>query len=348
MSSAFLVLVLFASSGAVGAVGKSLDVPLGECHNCEVHCFQDCTAQYYREVMLADRRDDELKQRMLRENGGAHLSARGLAGVSLPSLLGVKDQLPHGDSLDKYIAWRQGKSVDQFQQCLVDDKCSTHDVQASKASPGCHGTSLLATGSQPRCASTEQPCSQKCAANAVKSSTALMQSTSLRKGSGFPHAPVERGAFGNGQMTLDFCFKSCLAVTCGCSGAPGFEKINKIWGQIKQNEAAKEPVVDTTATWQYREATQVECAKGLPGKKVNKGLYASFGSGAYEEICTQEYFDAFYGVAYSKVPELLKKCKSKATDDMNFGCIWTGYKCMMAADTPAMPCFVRYKRDPTM
>jgi len=323
MTCARALLVLLAASGTSSVWAKARDVPLGECHNCEVHCFQDCTERFHQEVIQGDRREYELKQRMLKENGGGSLSARGLAGVSLIEETKTK--------------------VGQFEQCLAEEKCPTHDVLTG-AAKGCHSSSLLATEGK-KCASGDQPCAQKCAAKASATSKSFMQVKSLRKS--FPHAPVDRGAFEKGEMTLDFCFKGCLAVVCGCSGAPGFSKINKLWGQIKKNDASGEPVVDTPATWQYRETEQAECANGIPGKKVNKGLYASFGSGTYTEVCTKEYFDSFYGPAYPGVPDLLKKCKSKATEDMNYGCIWKGEKCVFAGATPNMPCFTQYKRDPT-
>jgi len=211
---------------------------------------------------------------------------------------------------------------------------------------------MLATGKkQEKCLVGEQPCAQKCVDKVVgqknETSVAPAKVSLLQKKKGFPHAPVDRGAFEEGKMTLDFCFKSCLAVTCGCSSAPGFEKIDKLFRQIKKNENHGDPVTDTPASWQFEAASQQECANGIPGKKINSKLYANIG-GAYSEICTKEYYDAFYGPAWPQMKDALKKCKSRALEDQKFGCSWNGADCVFAGTTPALPCFKRFKRDPTL
>lgn len=315
------LLVLLAASGTSSVLGTARDVPLGECHNCEVHCFQDCTERFHEEVIQGDRRDYELKQRMLKKNGGGSLSARGLAGVSLVE--------------------ETNKKVGQFEQCLAEEKCPMHDV-LSGAVKGCHASSLLATEGK-KCASGNQTCAQNCAAKASATPESFVQAKSLRKS--FPHAPVDRGAFEKGKTTLDFCFKGCLAVVCGCSGAPGFSKINKLFKQIKKNENHGEPVVDTPATPQYRAATAEECAKGMPGKKVNKGLFVPAAGNA--EICTKEHIEAFYGAAYPEEKTVLKKCKSSALEDADMGCAMVDDVCVFKGFTPQMECKKQYFRDPT-
>jgi len=208
-------------------------------------------------------------------------------------------------------------------------------------------TSLIA---EAQCVSGDQPCTQGCASKAigqVDSMAPAFVQKNLRRSSGFPHAPVNRGAFAEGKMTLDFCMKSCLAVTCGCSSAPGFEKIDKLFRQIKKNENHGDPVADTPASWQYEPAKQAECAGGIPGKKINSGLYANLGTG-YKAICTKEHFESFYGPAWSGEKEALKKCKSRALEEQKYGCSWNGADCVFAGTLPASPCFKRFKRDPTL
>merc|ERR1719335_2170490 len=51
MAPVTLVLVML-FSGAHSAVLR--DVPLGECHGCEVTCFEDCSLKYDREILQDD------------------------------------------------------------------------------------------------------------------------------------------------------------------------------------------------------------------------------------------------------------------------------------------------------
>jgi len=337
-------LVLPFSTVALASAASLRDVPLGECHSCEALCFEDCTAQFYGEVIQADRRDYELKQRMLRENGGGSLSARGLAGVRAASLLAAESAAWHSPE-------QLAVTIREFNDCISQDKCATHPVAVAtaKCPLGASQESLLEVR-HAKCGiggAQNQTCTQQCAVQAVGPQDQKAVATLLQKGSGFPHAPVSRGAFSEGKMTLDFCFKSCLAVTCGCSDAPGFSKISKLSNQIKKNDAHGEPVADTEPSWQYRAATRPECAGGIPGKKVNKGLWNNFGGG-WSEVCTNNYMNSFFGPAYPGAAEQLKRCKSKATDDAAFGCSWNGRTCVAAMNVPSMPCFVRFKRDPTL
>jgi len=328
---------LFVLATAAVAVAAK-DVPVGECHKCESYCMEDCVANFYGEVIQGERRDAELKQRMVDKHGSGHASARGLAGVALV-------QSPDAPVVD------QKQVVNAFVDCLATDKCPTHP------GPGCslnatqsNTTNKTALIEKKQCVTGDQPCTSGCVAKAVQQTDSKAPSfmqRNLRKSSGFPHAPVKRGAFASGKMTLDECMKSCLAVTCGCSSAPGFEKINKLFKQIKKNENHGEPVADTPPSWQFEAASQQECANGIPGKKIKSGLFANIG-GSYNEICTKDYFDKFYGPAWPQMKSALKKCKSGALDDQKFGCSWNGADCVFAGTTPALPCFKRFKRDPSL
>jgi len=336
-------MLLFAAILGFSAVAEAAkDVPKGECHSCEVLCFEDCAARYDSEIIQAERRDAALKQKMIDTHGSSHASARGIV---------LAQDAPTADQKSPEM----GKAVGDFVTCLKADKCPNHPAPGAGCQLGetqanstkANKTSLLA---ETHCVSGDQPCTQGCAAKALGAPDAKAPAfvqKNLRRSSLYPRAPVTRGAFSSGKMTLDFCMKSCLAVTCGCSSAPGFEKISKLFKQIKVNHDAGDPVADTKATWQFKAATQQECANGIPGKKINKDLYVNFGQG-WSEICTQDYFDAFFGPAYPGTKEALKRCKSRALEDQKFGCSWNGMDCVMTANVPAFPCFKRFKRDPTL
>merc|ERR1719159_45449 len=131
----------------------------------------------------------------------------------------------------------------------------------------------------------------------------------------FPLHSVTINAFAHGAMVMDQCLKFCLAATCGCEDAPGFGKLKET---VKAN-AAIGGVTDTPASPQYRPAKIEECAKGMIGKKVAKGLYIKLGGGPvdYVEVCTSGFLSAV------GTPEGADaKCKSAASDDSKFGCIW--------------------------
>merc|ERR1719387_1130835 len=114
---------------------------------------------------------------------------------------------------------------------------------------------------------------------------------------------------------MDQCLKYCLAATCGCEDAPGFEKREKT---VKANTAAGTPVKDLPAAPQYKPAKIEECAKGMIGKKVAKGLYIKLGGGPmdYVEVCTPEFLSAVGAPEGAEA-----KCKSAASDDSKYGCV---------------------------
>merc|ERR1719337_730750 len=71
--------------------------------------------------------------------------------------------------------------------------------------------------------------------------------------------PVKINSFATGRQNLEQCFKSCLAATCGCEDAPGMEAIDDLAAAIKKNDAAKDPVSDTSPMFQYKHASIEEC-----------------------------------------------------------------------------------------
>merc|ERR550514_1452752 len=106
--------------------------------------------------------------------------------------------------------------------------------------------------------------------------------------------PVKINTFATGRQNLERCFKSCLAATCGCDDAPGMEAIDDLGAAIKANDAAKDPVDDSSPSWQYKAAPIEECGKGMHGKKVTKGLYADLAGGpeGWVEVCSDKFFEA--------------------------------------------------------
>merc|ERR1719299_403860 len=113
-------------------------------------------------------------------------------------------------------------------------------------------------------------------------------------------------------MNMDSCLKYCLAATCGCEDAPGFEKLE---ATVKANAAAGEPVKDLPAAPQYKPAKIEECAKGMIGKKVASGLFIKLGGGPldYVEVCTPGFLSAVGAPEGAEA-----KCKSAASDDAKF------------------------------
>merc|ERR1719398_364347 len=110
----------------------------------------------------------------------------------------------------------------------------------------------------------------------------------------FPLHSVKINVFAKGGMLMDQCLKYCLAATCGCEDAPGFDKREET---AKANAAAGPAVTDTPASPQYRPAKIEECAKGMIGKKVASDLYIKIegGPGGMFEICSKDFLSKLLG-----------------------------------------------------
>jgi len=292
------------------------DVPLGECHQCEVTCFADCTTKYQTEIM-----DDDL-------------------GVFLQ-----KDKENKTEDL-----------VSKYTKCLDDDKCPCKDKDDKDASLAKGKQLQLMAGDKKKkskCAVGEVPCSAKCAAKVADADIESMvnqtnnaSKRSLLQTRGFPLHSVKIGAFSKGKMTLDHCFKYCLAATCGCSDAPGFGDPKDLKAAIKANSVAK-GVTDTKPAAQYKPASQAECAKGIPGKKVAKGLYIKLGGGpgGMVEVCTKGFISAVLGPD-GDAAAVAKKCKSGASDDAKYGCLWDTKKGVCHVGfSPILRCQTKYFND---
>jgi hypothetical protein len=220
--------------------------------------------------------------------------------------------------------------TDAFGKCLTDDQCP-----CNKASGKAKALQLV-DKKKGRCAVNAVPCASKCGQKALGTNQpkALLQKD-------FPLHSVTINAFAKGAMNMDQCLKYCLAATCGCEDAPGFEKLEDT---VKANAAAG-AVKDTPASPQFKPATIEECAKGMIGKKVASGLYIKLGGGPldYVEVCTDSFLSAIAAPVGAAA-----KCKSAASDDSKFGCVWHASKNMCVVGfSPILKCMTKYVNDPT-
>lgn len=294
------------------------DVPLGECHQCEVTCFEDCSAKYQKEIM-----DDDNFLQLRSEPAKNKTNQTNLA-----------------------VENRTVSLVSKYSKCLEEEQCPCKDADAKKSKQ----LQLMAGEKKKKayCAVGEVPCSAKCALKVADEDVASLNQTSAPAGRAllqkrnFPLHSVKINAFAKGKMTLDHCFKYCLAATCGCADAPGFGS-DKL---IKANAVAK-GVTDTAPTAQYRPAKVDECAKGMPGKKVAKGLYIKLGGGAggMSEVCTKGFISAVLGPDGDPAA-VAKRCKSSASDDAKYGCVWDNKKGVCHVGfSPILRCQTKYFND---
>jgi len=274
-------------AGSVVALQR--DVPKGECHDCEVTCFEDCALKYDREIISTD------------------------------VLLQLKK-----DKVNKTVEF-----TNAYSKCLIDDQCPCNKAPANSKAL------LQVDKKKGKCAVNAVPCASNCGQKAIGAKKpALLQKD-------FPLHSVTINAFAKGAMNMDQCLKYCLAATCGCEDAPGFEKLE---ATVKANAVAG-GVKDTPASPQFKPAKITECAKGMIGKKVASGLYIKLGGGPldYVEVCTPEFLSAV------AAPEgAAEKCKSAASDDSKFGCVWSETKdtCVVGF-SPILKCMTKYINDPT-
>merc|ERR1719313_1092691 len=156
-----------------------------------------------------------------------------------------------------------------------------------------------------------------------------------------PLHPVKVNTFAKGQQGIEACFKSCLAATCGCNDAPGFDAIAKMDAQVKANDANGDPVEDTPPEYNYRPAYKDECAGGMAGLKISSGLYTALSKG-WLEVCTPAYLKAMY----VDEKEGAKKCKSNDPANAEYGCVWNNDKgaCVWGLK-PVARCSVRFLTD---
>merc|ERR1719359_1618032 len=234
-----------------------------------------------------------------------------------------------------------------YGKCLIDDKCP---CRAAEAKANDKKALQLVDKKKGKCATNAVPCSSKCGQKALvptdtKSKMSLLAEFAKsfnKKDKDFPLHAVKINAFAKGSMVMDSCLKYCLAAKCGCEDAPGFEKLEDT---VKANIAAGSPVKDLPASPQFKPAIIEECAKGMIGKKVASGLFIKLGGGPldYVEVCTPAFLSAI-----AAPEEAAAKCKSSASDDAKFGCVWDATKDMCVVGfSPILKCMTKYINDPT-
>lgn len=323
------------------------DVPLGECYDCEVTCFEDCAFKFDREVITPD---ESLLQ--AREKTSFLQLKNKTTKANRSHIFSWRTAKPSKMAAERHLI-EQGN---QYAACLKEQKCQGHPVsQANWVASGrnasmvrqskpCTGVALLQTGDDKKkdkghCQVSDPSCAMKCASK-VASTPSFLQD--------FPLHPVKIGVFSRGEINMDFCLKSCLAATCGCESPPGFDPIS-MEKHVKLNKEKGEPVKDTPPSWQYRKATLAECAKGVFGKKIVSGLYINYGNG-WNEVCSDKFLEITLGAGVDIAPAK-KKCANKAIDgtDVEYGCIWNNEKeeCVYGAQTIGK-CYVRYQDDKTL
>jgi len=318
---------------AVGVVaGAARDVPKGYCHLCEVSCFEDCTAKYDREIITPDLTGTDRHSRKETRVEGA-----------------MKKKL-YGVVLSQNSSTSQEALVDAFSACLKQEKCPCPLEESGQAS------SFLALAKEKRrkkkCAVGERRCAEGCADKTVNAPAALLQAGKVAPGPSDPDDaaipwsinihPVKINTFATGRQSLERCFKSCLAATCGCDDAPGMGAIDDLTDAIKANDEAKDPVEDSPPMWQYEHAPIEECGKGMQGKKVVKGLYADLAGGpdGWVEVCSEDFFSAM-GTAADVGS---KNCGNPKA--LLAGCVWDEVQneCVYGLKK-RIRCYHRYKDD---
>jgi len=324
----FLILALsFAPAAAVRAVR---DVPLGECYDCEVTCFEDCALKFDREIIQPD--------------------ATGLTQLSNATAnqsrvhFGWRTAKPAHTKEDNE---KEMERTNQYATCLKQDKCHGHPVSLkhnnkvnSDACAKITTKGLTLLEQKRRCSVNDPSCAQNCAKKVSGANTVVL----AQEKKDFPLHPVKINVFAKGTINMDFCLKSCLAVTCGCADAAGYTTPEAVEKQVKANDAAGEPVKDLPPADHYRPTTLAECAKGIYGKKINSDLYVNYGGG-WMEVCSDEFLSATYGID-ADITEPSKKCKSPLADDVKFGCIWDNQSEMCVyGDQTIGKCFTKYQDD---
>jgi len=335
-----VLIVLVAFSAGAEAARLIRDVPVGECHICEVTCFEDCMLKYDREIL----QDDNFLQ------------------------------IDASKNQTKKTAERVQKLSKEYATCLGDDKCPCPKEEA-KAAAKVKGKVLLQKNTS--CAlgdNSSEVCAQNCSRKIVsKNEESLKKQVALAKPAkkaqliqrDYPIHSVTVGVFSKGAMNMDECLKFCMAATCGCNKSPGLDTIDKLYDAIKANDAAQPgekdfshrgdgsagagmAVADTNPSEKYRPAKIEECAKGMIGKKVAKGLYIDFGGGVGGEIeiCSKKMLEKIFGPGGH--PNKEKLCKSTKSDDAQWGCVWNEKKGYCGVGfSPNLHCLVKYFNDPS-
>jgi len=330
--------LLVMSRGASAAILR--DVPLGECHGCEVTCFEDCSLKYDREILQND------------------------------DFLQISNQTSNQTKAKNQTAKKLTPIGTAFIDCLKEEHCPCPKELAKAAKKG--APALLQKNAT--CAVQNQTaagCAQGCSSKVLdrahttlekkKSGKNVKKQVFLEKD--YPIHSVTVGVFAKGAMNMDQCLKFCLAATCGCDKAPGLDTIDKLFNAIKANDAAAPgekdfshhdgggtgtAVADTPGSFKFRPAKIEECAKGMIGKKVNKGLWIDMGGGVGGEleICSDGLMERIFGPGDHSAKK--KLCASTKSDDTQWGCIWNEKKGYCGVGfSPNLRCQKKYINDPS-
>eukprot|EP00746_Dinoflagellata_sp_MGD_P163120 gnl/MRDRNA2_/MRDRNA2_90999_c0_seq1.p1 gnl/MRDRNA2_/MRDRNA2_90999_c0~~gnl/MRDRNA2_/MRDRNA2_90999_c0_seq1.p1 ORF type:complete len:234 (+),score=42.59 gnl/MRDRNA2_/MRDRNA2_90999_c0_seq1:82-702(+) len=200
-----LVLVIAQSCSAARAALRA--VPLGECYQCEVTCFEDCSLKFDREIIA----DDGFLQ--LKENPGKNQTVSKVNQTAMHSVVNLESN--HTVSLRE-----------EYAKCLADSQCPCRaEAKVGKA------LQLMDKKKKTKCAVGMGSCSEKCSAKVIdkdivdlskeegKSQPEAKRSLLQKRSEGFPLHPIKIGVFSKGKMTMASCMKYCLASTCGCHDA---------------------------------------------------------------------------------------------------------------------------------
>jgi len=220
-------LCIIALSLAPAAAVRALrDVPLGEFYDCEVTCFEDCALKFDREIIQPDA---QLVQLSNATSKRVHFGWRSAQNAT------------------KKNTTKQMEMANQYAACLKEDKCHGHPVNLkrqnrvnSQACAAVSGKSMSLMEKKRRCSVNDPSCAQNCAKK-VAGSEAVVLAQGKKD---FPLHPVKINVFAKGTINMDFCLKSCLAVTCGCADAAGYTTADAVEKQVKANDALGEPVKD--------------------------------------------------------------------------------------------------------
>jgi len=134
-----LVLLLTAFVGTHAADLR--DVPLGECHGCEVTCLEDCSLKYYREIMY----DDFL-------------------------------QVPeHAQKTPKNRTSNLTNLGKQYAECLKEDKCPCPKEDAKTAGTSSASHKALLQVKNTSCSFNQGSCALECSKKVVSTAHAKLE-----------------------------------------------------------------------------------------------------------------------------------------------------------------------------
>jgi len=248
-----IALVAVLLSGAEAS--RFADVPLGECHGCEVTCFEDCALKYDREIIQPD------------------------------SFLQIES--------DKVNQTQ--KLTTEYTDCLKDDKCpcKKEEAKAALSKTSLVQKKKCAVGDVPCAQKCGSKVMAKQVAAAPAKKPSFVQKIMDYPIHSVAIGTFSKGAM-NLDECLKFCLAATCGCD-NAPGLDTINKLaNAIEANDAKAPGERGAVTDTARSAQYRAATIEECAKGMPGKKVSSDRYVQFSNG-YMEVGTPEFFEKVLG-----------------------------------------------------